>query len=487
MPEPMQGIVAPGVIGKHDDEEEERPAPSVGSSSDRSRGQSWIAPWERTVVAVPVAPSAPSAARGNGDAAASAASMATAAAAVATATMMANADAVAASQALPTAVPSVTPSLPATGSHVCDPTRSRTIGTASATNEDDTPTRSLSFGTSRSSTMDQLVLSRASRIAGFEEGGAPGQQVTREELMEQGVPRQQADAYVVRVHENEVFMQNFHRWILCFSCIMLISMPALVAIFFWACAVYWEDKDKACDVPLQMWSRVMFGIVLFNATVNRPMLHGSCVVRFCCCYTRDPEAPQPTPLRVCIFNAAVLFFVFAWNCLGLHWTAVSGDGHRANTLPSCHVAAPNLLMAVRVYASFHIAFTIFAYVNMIGFAHLLHTAMRMGFLKTNDAAPKGSLEKNTEEIQVGDECLEEQPSCSVCLEDFAPAGGEIRKTILCGHAFHRQCLQGWLNVNRTCPLCRKDLGSSGESPSPHTIVHNEAPASPLEVGTTASA
>eukprot|EP00928_Gymnodinium_smaydae_P088844 TRINITY_DN7288_c0_g1_i4.p1 TRINITY_DN7288_c0_g1~~TRINITY_DN7288_c0_g1_i4.p1 ORF type:complete len:412 (+),score=104.33 TRINITY_DN7288_c0_g1_i4:1026-2261(+) len=160
MPEPMQGIVAPGVIGKHDDEEEERPAPSVGSSSDRSRGQSWIAPWERTVVAVPVAPSAPSAARGNGDAAASAASMATAAAAVATATMMANADAVAASQALPTAVPSVTPSLPATGSHVCDPTRSRTIGTASATNEDDTPTRSLSFGTSRSSTMDQLVLSR---------------------------------------------------------------------------------------------------------------------------------------------------------------------------------------------------------------------------------------------------------------------------------------------------------------------------------------
>ena len=27
----------------------------------------------------------------------------------------------------------------------------------------------------------------------------------------------------------------------------------------------------------------------------------------------------------------------------------------------------------------------------------------------------------------------------------------------CGHVFHRRCLGGWMQVARSCPLCRADV------------------------------
>jgi hypothetical protein len=45
--------------------------------------------------------------------------------------------------------------------------------------------------------------------------------------------------------------------------------------------------------------------------------------------------------------------------------------------------------------------------------------------------------------------------CPICLEMFGP-GGEI-KVLRCGHAFHKDCLEGWLQRSRTCALCREEV------------------------------
>eukprot|EP00425_Heterocapsa_triquetra_P008284 CAMPEP_0195160234 /NCGR_PEP_ID=MMETSP0448-20130528/186565_1 /TAXON_ID=66468 /ORGANISM="Heterocapsa triquestra, Strain CCMP 448" /LENGTH=111 /DNA_ID=CAMNT_0040199035 /DNA_START=390 /DNA_END=721 /DNA_ORIENTATION=+ len=45
--------------------------------------------------------------------------------------------------------------------------------------------------------------------------------------------------------------------------------------------------------------------------------------------------------------------------------------------------------------------------------------------------------------------------CPVCLEDF-----DRERTISqtpCHHVYHTECLRGWLEVERRCPLCRHDL------------------------------
>merc|ERR1712039_1156610 len=104
------------------------------------------------------------------------------------------------------------------------------------------------------------------------------------------------------------------------------------------------------------------------------------------------------------------------------------------------------------------------YVYMFGIARLLRLAMRRGLLYTNNAAPPGSLDRNTEAVNADDQLLEDQPSCSICFEDFFSNNNKEKEKIIvvktkkCIHLYHKQCLQGWLQVNRSCPLCREDLG-----------------------------
>lgn len=48
-------------------------------------------------------------------------------------------------------------------------------------------------------------------------------------------------------------------------------------------------------------------------------------------------------------------------------------------------------------------------------------------------------------------------TCIVCLERLE-ATDEVRRLGNCAHAFHRGCIDGWIDLGRTtCPLCRSHL------------------------------
>jgi len=52
---------------------------------------------------------------------------------------------------------------------------------------------------------------------------------------------------------------------------------------------------------------------------------------------------------------------------------------------------------------------------------------------------------------------EDAPACIVCLETLE-ATDEVRRLGNCAHAFHRACVDRWIDLGRaTCPLCRSDL------------------------------
>jgi len=296
----------------------------------------------------------------------------------------------------------------------------------------------------------------ASALAGFR--GTTEEAVSREALIEEGVPASQADARIVRLHQDQMLMQHFRCWILCFSFILLLSIPAMLGIMIWMLVEYLHSREVECDVPLQTWVYVVIIIDVLNSTINRPSPTGSCVQHVLCQWRRDPENPQPMPLRVRLLNIAITLFNFSWYCLGIHWVMVDGSKSEGSP-PACHDVVPGLYNSVKFYASFKIALAFFMYAHMIGFARLLRLAVRRGLLHTSDAAPKGAIEKNTELVLQGDPDFQEQPSCSICLEDFSMPGRPVARTKGCRHIFHKQCLQGWLQVNRTCPLCRKDLGT----------------------------
>jgi hypothetical protein len=47
---------------------------------------------------------------------------------------------------------------------------------------------------------------------------------------------------------------------------------------------------------------------------------------------------------------------------------------------------------------------------------------------------------------------EAEPVCTVCLCEYE-AGDELRR-LPCFHAFHRACIDAWMERNATCPVCR---------------------------------
>lgn len=61
--------------------------------------------------------------------------------------------------------------------------------------------------------------------------------------------------------------------------------------------------------------------------------------------------------------------------------------------------------------------------------------------------------------------VEENLSCSVCLEDFAR--GEEAREMPCKHRFHSGCILPWLELHSSCPVCRLQIPAD-ESPKDGT-------------------
>jgi len=50
---------------------------------------------------------------------------------------------------------------------------------------------------------------------------------------------------------------------------------------------------------------------------------------------------------------------------------------------------------------------------------------------------------------------EASSECAICIDDFT-VGDELRR-LPCGHSFHRACVDKWLMIDKTCPLCKRDV------------------------------
>jgi len=51
-------------------------------------------------------------------------------------------------------------------------------------------------------------------------------------------------------------------------------------------------------------------------------------------------------------------------------------------------------------------------------------------------------------VRLGDQC-------SICRMEFEDE--DLLRCLPCGHAEHTECLDAWLKLNRSCPLCQKDI------------------------------
>mmetsp|Transcript_39185 Transcript_39185/g.73056 ORF Transcript_39185/g.73056 Transcript_39185/m.73056 type:complete len:295 (-) Transcript_39185:37-921(-) len=256
-----------------------------------------------------------------------------------------------------------------------------------------------------------------------------------------GVARQQAQR-----HLREVLEESFARWVLVFSLVLCLMIPAMLTLFLWMLVSLVRDFQADCDAPLQVWVILVCLNVSYHVNWCGAGSVHSLILKKCCRF--NAENSEVMPQHVTFYNLFVTLLIFVWHCLGLHWVLMSEN---------CQELAPDLYMSVKVFAAFSIAFNVFVYLNTVGIYTIMLIMMRNGLLHSEKAAPDGTLELQ-EVVQYDAELFKQQQECCICMAEFDDRQ-EIRRTT-CGHNFHSKCLLGWLKVNHTCPLCRDDLAHS---------------------------
>jgi hypothetical protein len=58
-------------------------------------------------------------------------------------------------------------------------------------------------------------------------------------------------------------------------------------------------------------------------------------------------------------------------------------------------------------------------------------------------------------IKLGDN--EVDANCAICLENFGDNAKAIRRLSQCQHMFCHGCIEKWLKIAKTCPMCKTDL------------------------------
>ena len=77
----------------------------------------------------------------------------------------------------------------------------------------------------------------------------------------------------------------------------------------------------------------------------------------------------------------------------------------------------------------------------------------------NSGVPPADKEsiKNLKEVVIEEKDLEKVNGnpCPVCQEEFKAK--DTGKELKCKHLFHKDCIEPWLNMHRTCPCCRQEV------------------------------
>ncbi|KAL3625685.1 hypothetical protein CASFOL_030214 [Castilleja foliolosa] len=180
-------------------------------------------------------------------------------------------------------------------------------------------------------------------------------------------------------------------------------------------------------------------------------------------------------------ESANTVFSFIWWIIGFYWVSACGQ--------SLTSESPQLYWLCIAFMAYNVFFAVtwIALPFVVGlaffccFAILYAVADQEGVTKEDiEKLPRynfrkiGDLEKQNSEIQGSfggtmTKCDTESPSehalpledaeCCICLSAYDD-GAELRE-LPCGHHFHSACIDKWLYLNATCPLCKFNILKNG--------------------------
>eukprot|EP00397_Hematodinium_sp_SG-2012_P013867 GEMP01014092.1.p1 GENE.GEMP01014092.1~~GEMP01014092.1.p1 ORF type:complete len:352 (+),score=51.50 GEMP01014092.1:118-1173(+) len=294
--------------------------------------------------------------------------------------------------------------------------------------------------------------------------------ITSEELQQQGYSPSEANRLAARrnaeVNLRQSFLCFFRLWSCAFSIIGIVTVVYLCILI----SVYVEHRSSPCTKHLRWWTEVLYLMIAYTFCLHH------FVVRTLCCYNPGHEESetgdsQAVPCRVSALLAFRTIFAIVWCVLGICISVQDTDCAPADVGRFSSTVMYFCIFYLLLIFHFSVLFTA-PYV-------LLRHAYQRGWLQTTEGAPKGTSNKLLT-VDVSNDvkfCETKDDGCSVCLDDFSPATTVVKKTP-CGHYFHLQCIDKWLQVSRHCPICRTDIVLGVLPETPATKVMGEHPEEP---------
>ncbi|XP_061337254.1 E3 ubiquitin-protein ligase At1g12760-like isoform X2 [Gastrolobium bilobum] len=201
-------------------------------------------------------------------------------------------------------------------------------------------------------------------------------------------------------------------------------------------------------------------------------------------YASLPQLAQEGTSVAKHLESANTMFSFIWWIIGFYWVSAGGQASAQDS--------PQLYWLCIIFLGFDVFFVVFcvALACIIGVAVCCCLPCIIALLYAvadQEGAPKEDIEQlskfkfrivessekltgNTQEPVGGimTECQAESPiervlseedaECCICLSSYED-GVELRE-LPCGHHFHCACVDKWLYINATCPLCKYNISKS---------------------------
>ena len=73
-------------------------------------------------------------------------------------------------------------------------------------------------------------------------------------------------------------------------------------------------------------------------------------------------------------------------------------------------------------------------------------------------------------MEVNSEAHHEQQECVICLDDVETEWRDLE----CHHRYHKQCIENWITVRATCPMCMKKIENKIDESNITEEIHNVA-------------
>eukprot|EP00415_Alexandrium_ostenfeldii_P001624 UN1624 len=178
------------------------------------------------------------------------------------------------------------------------------------------------------------------------------------------------------------------------------------------------------------------------------------IVRHLLCYSMLRDGPVE-PLRVVVFRRIYFFATLMWPIVGAWMLA------RTQKCSSALRAT-----AVRVITLYYVTFVLIAIIIPALLVAVMLFLIQRGAVqmpRSRNAAPDDLIDR-LPRVSFDPELFDDNRpgcyslACPICLDTFNSDRPISCTPCVAGrHAFHTDCLQGWLRNAHTCPLCRADL------------------------------